>query len=91
MRLKFLLLLLPVLLLCLCSSAELYAQTTASGGLTGVVTDPSNAVVPDASVEIKDNAKGTIQRKKTDREGVCQFFFLAPADTRLRFCIQLAG
>jgi len=31
---------------------KLNAQTTTSGGLTGVVTDPSSAVVPDASVEI---------------------------------------
>jgi hypothetical protein len=78
MRLKFLFLLLPTLLLCLCAPAELRAQTTTSGGLTGVVTDPSSAVVPDADVGIRDNAKGTTQTKKTDREGVYQFFFLAP-------------
>jgi hypothetical protein len=41
--------------------------------------DPSSAVVPDVSVEIADNAKGTAQSTKTDREGVYQFFFLAPA------------
>ena len=34
----------------------------------GVVTDPSSAVVPDASVEIRNNAKGAIQATKTDRE-----------------------
>jgi carboxypeptidase family protein len=56
----------------------LIAQTTTSGGLAGVVTDLSNAVVPDADVEIKDNAKGTHQSTKTDREGVYRFFFLAP-------------
>jgi hypothetical protein len=54
------------------------AQTTTSGGLVGVVTDPSNAVVPNASVEIKDNAKSTHQSTKTDREGVYRFFFVAP-------------
>jgi hypothetical protein len=58
---------------------EVNAQTTTSGGLTGVVTDPSRAVVPNADIEIKDNAKGTTQSTKTDREGVYQFFFLAPA------------
>jgi hypothetical protein len=46
--------------------------------LTGVVTDPSNAVVPNADVEIKNNAKGTTQATKTDQEGVYRFFFLAP-------------
>jgi hypothetical protein len=59
-------------------SNELGAQTTTSGGLAGVITDPSNAVVPDASVEIRDAAKGTVQTAKTDREGVYRFFFLPP-------------
>jgi len=54
------------------------AQTTTSGGLTGVITDPSSAVVAAASVEINDNAKSTVQTTKTDREGVYRFFFLAP-------------
>jgi Carboxypeptidase regulatory-like domain/TonB dependent receptor len=54
------------------------AQTTTSGGLTGVVTDLSHAVVPGADVEIRDTAKGTLQLTKTDREGVYRFFFLAP-------------
>jgi hypothetical protein len=71
-------LLLPILLLVSCLFNNLSAQTTASGGLTGVVTDPSSAVIPDASVEIKDNAKGTTRETKTDREGIYQFFFLAP-------------
>src|SRR6516162_1657285 len=59
-------------------SNELPAQTTTSGGLAGVITDPSNAAVPDANVEIRDAAKGTVQTVKTDREGVFQFFFLPP-------------
>lgn len=52
--------------------------------MTGVVTDPSNAVVPNASVEIRDDAKGTIQETKTDREGVYRFFFLMPARYTLK-------
>jgi hypothetical protein len=72
--LVFLLLLFAMLL-----SSVLIAQTTTSGGLMGVVTDQSNAVVPNADVEIKDNAKGTHQSTKTDSEGVYRFFFLSPA------------
>jgi hypothetical protein len=53
-------------------------QTTTSGGLTGIVSDPSHAVVPYAVVELRDNNKGTIQAAKTDGEGVYRFFFLAP-------------
>jgi hypothetical protein len=71
-------LLLAVLLAMFSLVNKLNAQTTISGALTGVVTDPSQAVVPDADVEIKDNAKGTTQSTKTDREGVYQFSFLAP-------------
>jgi len=55
------------------------AQTTTSGGLAGVVTDTSGAVVPAVDVVIKDNAKGTTQSTKTDQQGVYRFFFLAPA------------
>jgi hypothetical protein len=80
MRLRPISLLLLVVLLVAASPAnKLNAQTTNSGGLTGVVTDRSRAVVPDADVEIKDNAKGATQSTKTDREGVYRFFFLAPA------------
>jgi hypothetical protein len=49
------------------SISGLSAQTTTSGGLAGVVTDPSNAIVPNAKVEIKDDAKGTTQSTKTDQ------------------------
>jgi hypothetical protein len=74
-----LLLLLVVLNLLLVMPKPLMAQTTTSGGLAGVVTDPSRAVVPDVDVEIEDNRKGNVQSTRTDREGVYRFFFLAPS------------
>jgi hypothetical protein len=67
------------LLVVACLSSELSAQTTTSGGLAGVITDQSKAVIPDAAVEIKDTGKGTTETTKSDREGVYRFFFLAPA------------
>ena len=60
-------------------SNELCAQTTTSGGLTGVVTDQGNAVLPSADIQIKEKDKGILQSTKTDREGVYRFFFLLPA------------
>ena len=63
----------PLLLLC-----ELNAQTTASGAVAGVVTDQSLAVITDAEVEIRNDAKGTTQSTRTDREGVYRFFFISP-------------
>jgi len=66
MRRKLMIRLLSVLLLFLLPLDNPSAQTTSSGGLTGVVMDPSNAVVPDVDVEIRDNAKGAIQTTTTD-------------------------
>src|ERR1700674_257270 len=82
-------LLLAVLVITTTPPSNLNAQTTTSGALSGVVTDPSHAVVPDAGIEIKDNAKGTTQSTKTDREGVYRFFFLAPG--RYTLTVQREG
>ena len=49
-----------LLLLAVSLDIELKAQTTTSGGLTGIVTDQSSAVVPNADVEIVDIRKGTL-------------------------------
>ena len=78
MRWKVPIKLLVSLSLVLCSIRDSHAQTTTSGGLTGVVGDPSHAVVPDVVVVLRDNTKGTIQTAKTDHDGVYRFFFLAP-------------
>src|SRR5438270_9131864 len=57
---------------------KLIAQTTTSGAISGIITDPSSAVVPNAEVEIKDGAKALTQSTKTDREGIYNFVFLSP-------------
>lgn len=36
---------------------EITSQTTTSGALSGVVTDPGHAVVHEVKIEIRDNAK----------------------------------
>jgi hypothetical protein len=79
MRLRPRCVLLSALLLAILLTNELGAQTTNSGGLTGVVTDQSNAVMPNAQVEIKDTRQGTTQSTKTDPQGVYRFFFLPPS------------
>ena len=62
---------------------RLDAQTATSGGVTGVVTDQSRAVVPNANVEIRDINKGTTESTRTDRDGVYRFFFLSPSQYTL--------
>ncbi|MGA7849318.1 MAG: carboxypeptidase regulatory-like domain-containing protein [Terriglobales bacterium] len=79
MRMRPISVLLAFLLAIVLPTNELNAQTTTSGGLTGVVTDKSGAVLPSADVEIKDTRKGNVQSTRTDREGVYRFFFLAPS------------
>jgi hypothetical protein len=66
--------LLPILV-----AKELRAQTTTSGGLTGVVTDQSLAVVTNANVQIRNSDNGILQSTRTDQQGVYRFFFVAPA------------
>lgn len=67
-----------ILWLFVCFSADLPAQTTISGALTGTVTDPSGGVIPGAEVQIRDCSKGTVQATQTDRDGSYQFHFLRP-------------
>jgi hypothetical protein len=59
-------------------SMKLDAQTAISGGLAGVVADPSGAALQNADVEIKQISKGTTRSTRTNRDGVYRFFFLAP-------------
>jgi Carboxypeptidase regulatory-like domain len=73
----------PLLLLASGFVNRLHAQTTTTGGLMGVIADPSSAVLPDTRVEIEDVAKGITHSTKTDREGIYRFLFLAPNKYRL--------
>src|SRR5277367_4067848 len=67
---------------------NLRAQTTNSGGLAGNVTDPSNKVVPEAVLELKDQAKGTILVTKTDADGGYLFSFVLPGKYVLKVADQ---
>ena len=64
--------------------SSLQAQNTASGSLTGVVSDPSDHVVPGANVELTDSHKGTLRETKTDSEGTYLFSFLLPGSYTVR-------
>src|SRR2546428_2232909 len=67
-----------VFLLAALLACEMTAQTTTSGALTGVITDQTGAVVPDAQIQLVDPAKGSVHSVRTDTEGVYRFFFLPP-------------
>src|SRR5690349_16598996 len=59
----------------LCGCA--FAQTT-SATLQGTVTDPSNAAVPGASVELKDTAMGAVRMTVSTSEGIFRFNSVVP-------------
>ena len=58
------------------------AQAT-TGGLKGVVTDVSGAVVPDADVTAKNVATGVENKAKTNADGLYSFARLAPGSYNL--------
>jgi len=51
------------------SPASLYAQGSTTGLVTGVVTDPSHATVPGATVTLERKATNTSQTTVTDSAG----------------------
>ncbi len=59
-------------------SGRLRAQTSTTGDVTGVVTDPSGSVVPNATVNLKDETKGGTQESKTNAQGTYHFYLLTP-------------
>jgi hypothetical protein len=59
-----------------------------SGTLTGVVTDPSGAVVPDAKVVVTDTAKGVAYTAATDSSGRYLVRALPPSGYRLAVEVQ---
>lgn len=59
-------------------TTPLRAQNLVSGGVTGTVTDPTGAVVPNAAVSLKSNATGQTLTQTTGSNGVYHFQFLNP-------------
>jgi Carboxypeptidase regulatory-like domain len=71
--------LLAVTLLLLCASTlPAAAQSITSGDITGVVIDPSGAVLPGVTVTLKNNATGATQTHSTTDQGVYRFSLLNP-------------
>jgi Carboxypeptidase regulatory-like domain/TonB-dependent Receptor Plug Domain len=54
------------------------AQSVVTGGISGVVTDPSGSVIVGATVNLKDNATGETQTATTGSTGIYQFTLLKP-------------
>lgn len=54
------------------------AQSVVTGGLTGIVSDPSGSVIAGATVNLKNNATSEVQSATTGSTGAYQFTLLKP-------------
>lgn len=68
-------------------SASVWAQQFTQ--LSGTVSDPSGALVPNATVKIEDVLKGTSRETKSDNEGIYRFPQVQPGNYKLT--AQAAG
>jgi hypothetical protein len=55
-----------------------FCQSTTAGDIAGIVTDPSGAAVPNASVALKSLSNGSTQTATTNAQGYYRFALLAP-------------
>lgn len=71
------LLLVPIFLLL---PQETLGQSTTTGAITGRITDPSHAVVYNASVKLVNDGTGSAITTATDKNGCYRFAFLDPGN-----------
>src|SRR5579883_1141187 len=81
------LVLLPALILLL--STYLYSQTMGNAALSGTVTDPSHAVIPNAKVTVTQQGTGVTRAVSTNAAGVFNVPSLPPAAYTVR--VQAPG
>ena len=62
----------------------LFAQTSSTGELTGVVSDTTGAILPGAHVSIANSATGEIKTSDTNQEGLYRFPLLSPGTYSLK-------
>ena len=69
-----------LLVIALMLAPSLMAQSLVSGDITGTVTDPSGAVVPKATVAIKNNSTGATRTVTSNAAGAYRFSLLPPGN-----------
>src|SRR5260370_31484899 len=66
------------LILLLCAAATAYGQTACAGTITGTVRDPSSAIVPGASVVVRNTDTGIERSLQTNEAGIYVAPFVQP-------------
>jgi Carboxypeptidase regulatory-like domain len=65
---------------CLLTSTFTFAQSTTTGEITGTVTDPSGAVLPNVQLTLKSVEKGFTQNATASAQGAYRFALLSPGN-----------
>src|SRR6266496_1613408 len=76
-------------LLVIVTAFEVFAQSASTGALTGTVTDPTGAVLPNATLTLRNNGTGQPLTAVTDPAGLYRFSLLPPGQYELR--VEMAG
>ena len=63
----------------------LMAQSAGTSGLSGTITDPSGAAIPNVTVTITSNDTGQSRSATTGTDGVYKFTLLPPGSYKIRF------
>ena len=74
----------PLIFVILAFSSFGRAQTSATGAITGIVLDPSGAVVPNVSVEISNESEGITQSTSSNEYGWFVIQLLPPGTYQLQ-------
>src|ERR1700685_4758216 len=68
------------LAICMLASTATFAQSFTTGEISGTVTDPSGAVLPNVTVTLKSVEKGNTQSGTTNTQGAYRFSLLSPGN-----------
>jgi hypothetical protein len=71
------------LVILLAGSSAVWAQTGASGGLTGTVTDPSGGVIAGATATVTSLSTGQVRTATTDSSGTYTLGLLPPGNYKV--------
>ncbi len=80
--------LLALIACALLSTPNLSAQAISTGTVVGTVTDPSNAIIPDAEITITDKSTNATRKSVTNAEGRFVFANVTPGDYDVRITKQ---
>src|ERR1700674_4311627 len=69
-----------IVLFVMMAMSQVWAQTTTTGDISGVISDPTGAVISGVSVTLTNVDTGSFQSAKTNAEGAYKFALLPPGN-----------